>query len=337
MRLALLALFLLMGCGSDLDTFNVVRGGVALPVVVRGPKSADALLVFQHGGPGGIDLDGVLGFQRILQERFLFAVWAQRTTPYSTGAVRKSNSTLDDHYKDMGAVVGVLRARYPGKRIFAIGYSLGAAITLGHLGGKDPQPVDGMVLIDAPLSGELLEAEDFTLLDAFAETQIAAGHDKSKWESFRELVAKQPEAYQTLSARAYFEHYSLERTARCEDMAHALGEASEPGPVAYDHEIGPNSGLVVPGLFVGARALDWLGPALATFDLSDHAARIQLPTLLLWGGDDCIVAPNVAEQLLQLLSNDDKQLLFKEGTSHAMPMQAPDFVAGEIERFVDAH
>lgn len=49
---------------------------VALPVVVRGPTDADTLIVFQHGGPGGADLDAVAAFEHNLQQHFLYASWA---------------------------------------------------------------------------------------------------------------------------------------------------------------------------------------------------------------------------------------------------------------------
>jgi len=57
--------------------------------------------------------------------------------------------------------------------------------------------------------------------------------------------------------------------------------------------------------------------------------------LLLWGAQDCMVAPAVAEQLLQDLGSDAKALHLQEGAGHFMPYQQPEFIANEIEAFVD--
>lgn len=334
-KLLWISLACLLACGSELDTFHVVRGDVALPVVVRGPKDAETLIVFQHGGPGAAELDGVYAFERALQERFLYASWGQRTSAYSTGRVTKKNSSLAQHYADMKAVLQVLRARYPEKRLVAVGYSFGGVVTLGHLGSSDAEPVDGVVLIDAPFGGEVVEREDFALLDAFAAQQIEEGQDVKRWQEFRALAEKQPEAYATLSAHAYVEQYALKRFDACLDMEKVLHVDDQPGPVESAGEIDPSAGLVIPDKFVPYRALDWLAPALVHYDLSEQAGRIEVPTLLLWGEHDCQVARPAAEALLEALGSQEKTLQIAPDTGHHLPEQAPDFVASEIERFID--
>jgi pimeloyl-ACP methyl ester carboxylesterase len=325
----------LSACSSGLETFHVVRGGVALPVVVRGPKDADTLIVYQHGGPGQADLDGVLAFERNLQRRFLYASWGQRTSAYTTGEVTRENSSLSDHYADMKAVLRVLRARYPDKRVIALGYSFGGIVTLGHLGSADAEPVDGVVLIDAPVAGSLVETEDFHQLDVFAQAQIEANDHAASWRQFRELAATQAGAFAQLPARKYFERYTLKRIDFCAAMERALGVHDEPGPVSQSGEINISAPLQIPSGSESGRAIEWLAPELLRYDLSEQAGRIQVPTLLLWGEHDCEVAVSAGEYLLEALGADQKDMRVVPATGHFLPLQAPDRVTREIEQFID--
>lgn len=331
----LVLLLALFACGDSLDTFHVVRGDVALPVVVRGPKDADTLIVFQHGGPGQADLDGVAEFERNLQRRFLYASWAQRTSGYSTGPVTDKNSTLAQHYDDMKAVLQVLRKRYPGKRLIALGYSFGGIVTLGALGSADAEPVDGVVLMAAPFSGGLTESVAFAVLDAFAEEQIEQGKDVSTWQSFRELKESQPEAYANLSRKDYWDRYTTVQHARCSDMEKSLGIDQVPAPVERAGQINPSEVLVVPGKWNYERAIDWLYPELLDFDLTQAASRIRTPTLLLWGAQDCRVGESAGQSLLDALGASDKTLVVEPEHGHMLPYQEPEFVSGQIEKFID--
>jgi pimeloyl-ACP methyl ester carboxylesterase len=331
----LIALLGLTACGSDLETFHVLRGGVALPVVVRGPKDADTLIVFQHGGPGQADLDGVMAFERNLQRRFLYASWAQRTSGYSTGEVTRENSTLEDHYADMKAVLRVLRARYSSKRMIALGYSFGGIVTLGHLGSAEAEPVDGIVLIDTLFNGSLVEREDFRLLDAFAEQEIEADAHAARWRRFREQAARQEDAFAELSPHRYFERYTMERIDRCLAMERELGLRDDAKPVSQAGEIDVSAPLVIPGLVVPLRVIDWLAPELLHFDLTERAGSIRAPTLLLWGEHDCMVAPSVGEALFNALGTDAKELRMVEQAGHSLPLQRPEVVSRAIEEFIE--
>jgi pimeloyl-ACP methyl ester carboxylesterase len=230
----------------------------------------------------------------------------------------------------------VLRQRYPGKKVVAVGYSFGGILTLQHLGGETPEPVDGVVLIAAPSVDEVVELEDFAVLDAFAETQINAGNDVDAWSDFRTLAEGQAAAHAELPPRQYFDDYVKQRLSRCNAMEHELELSWIPEPAEQAGEIDPNAALVVPGKFVGARILDWLVPELVSFDLRAEAARIQLPALLLWGEDDCQVALSAGQQLLEDLGSAQKRLVSRAHAGHQLPYQEPDFVAHEIEQFVDA-
>jgi pimeloyl-ACP methyl ester carboxylesterase len=331
----LFVLLALIACGDDLDTFHVVRGNIAMPVVVRGPRDADTLIVYQHGGPGEADLDGVMAFERNLQRRFLYASWAQRTSAFASGPITRRNTSFDEHYRDMQAVLQVLRKRYPAKRLVALGYSFGGIVTLGHLGSEDAEPVDGIILIDAPVSGEVVQTEGFRLLDAFAETQIEAGNDVASWQSFRDLAESQPQAYAELSPRQYFAEYGQEQLDRCAAMERALGVDALPAAVEQSGAVNMSEPLVIPGLSVSSRVLDWRIPALVTFDLTEHARRIHTPTLLLWGEHDCKVAVPAGEYLLDALGTAEKELKIQPATGHFLPFQAPEFVSDEIEKFID--
>jgi len=192
-----------------------------------------------------------------------------------------------------------------------------------------------VVLMDSPVAGELVQRADFDLIDAFAEQQIDAGDDVSRWRAFHDLAQSQPDAYTRLSARDYFEQYAIQCVEACNDMEKALKVDGDPDPVTTSDEVDTAAEIVLPDLFVVNRVIDWLGPALSRFDLRERAGHIQLPTLLLWGAHDCKVAMPAAMALLDSLGSTQKALHVAPNTGHYMPMQAPDFAASEIEKFID--
>jgi pimeloyl-ACP methyl ester carboxylesterase len=277
----------------------------------------------------------VAEFERNLQRRFLYVSWAQRTSSYSTGPVTDKNSTLAQHYEDLKAVLQVLRKRYPGKRLIALGYSFGGIVTLGHLGSADAEPVDGVVLMAAPMGGELVESVAFAVLDAFAAQQIEQGSDVHTWQSFRALNESQPEAYATLPRKRYWDQYTLVQHARCSDMEKSLGIDEVPAPVERAGQINPSEVLVVPGKWTYERAVDWLYAELLDFDLSQSASRIRAPTLLLWGAQDCRVGLSAGQSLFDALGASDKQLAIEPEHGHFLLYQNPDFVSDQIEKFID--
>lgn len=54
---------------------------------------------------------------------------------------------------DAAALVGLVRARHPGKPVYLLGNSMGAAVALATLGSDDPPVVDGAILVSPAVWG----------------------------------------------------------------------------------------------------------------------------------------------------------------------------------------
>jgi pimeloyl-ACP methyl ester carboxylesterase len=74
--------------------------------------------------------------------------------------------------------------------------------------------------------------------------------------------------------------------------------------------------------------------AKATRDrnMQDELGRIGVPTLIIWGRDDSITPPFVAEQFRHGISN--AKLMYLDRCGHAPPIEQPEQFARVLERFL---
>jgi pimeloyl-ACP methyl ester carboxylesterase len=67
-------------------------------------------------------------------------------------------------------------------------------------------------------------------------------------------------------------------------------------------------------------------------DLTEPAAALDVPTLVLAGGRDRLITPALAERLSALIRRS--RLRLADGAGHMLPMEAPEWVNREIATFV---
>ncbi|TVQ75811.1 MAG: alpha/beta hydrolase [Phycisphaeraceae bacterium] len=82
-----------------------------------------------------------------------------------------------------------------------------------------------------------------------------------------------------------------------------------------------------------ARAFVRLGRSAKNDHLGALLPYIEAPTRLIWGRQDIVTPPEVAEQFLNLLPN--AELSWIENCGHAPQIECPDDVAREIASFLD--
>jgi len=78
--------------------------------------------------------------------------------------------------------------------------------------------------------------------------------------------------------------------------------------------------------------------ALLSFGYRDHLSRIEVPTLVVWGGNDMLVPSGDARKYVELIGDNARREMF-EDTGHLAMLERPsrfnrllaDFVAGERE------
>jgi len=68
------------------------------------------------------------------------------------------------------------------------------------------------------------------------------------------------------------------------------------------------------------------------FDISEHIAAINKPTLILCGTEDKMTPPKYAKSLHEAMPNSELTLI--EGAGHMLMLEKPHKVAEEVERFI---
>ncbi len=74
--------------------------------------------------------------------------------------------------------------------------------------------------------------------------------------------------------------------------------------------------------------------AARAMDLTEHAAALDVPTVVLAGSRDRLTTPALAEQLSALIRGS--RLRVADGAGHMLPLEAPEWVNREIATFVES-
>jgi len=125
------------------DTF-MMRDGAMLPATVYEAADPQAVLI------------GVHGFNDYSRAFALFGPWAAEhgLTLYTYDQRGFGRAPGFGYYppegvlaSDLREVVGLVRARHPDAKLYLLGVSMGAAVTVDAATGAEPLPVDGIVLV----------------------------------------------------------------------------------------------------------------------------------------------------------------------------------------------
>lgn len=117
---------------SIAELTEVPIGGHDLGLMIRGHDTANPVLLFLAGGPGGSELGAMRRHLPALEEHFTVVTWDQRGTGRSYGALDPTETmTLDATIADTLDVTDYLRGRFGQDRIYLVGQSWGS--TLGVL------------------------------------------------------------------------------------------------------------------------------------------------------------------------------------------------------------
>jgi pimeloyl-ACP methyl ester carboxylesterase len=70
------------------------------------------------------------------------------------------------------------------------------------------------------------------------------------------------------------------------------------------------------------------------YTLDEHLHRIKSPTLLVWGAEDQITPPDVAQMFHEKIPGSE--LVFVQQCGHAPPLESPQRFLEEVQRFLNA-
>ena len=324
-----------VACGppSGETLYHVSSAGMALPVVERGSTDAPAAIVHLHGGPGDSRLDTRLGGEERLAESFLYVTWAQRTTPFATGALRRRTATLAQHVRDLEAVVATVQARHPGLPIVLTGFSWGGAMAIEYLAESPAPGVVGAVLLGALVDARTAIDDSWTMLRAHGEQRVLENApNREYWADVIDLSFQYTAALSRLSPERYLSDFIRPRVRACAQMRDDLGlpdnvENERKGVYSRYHLLPPTE----------ATILEWMVDEILDIDLRPRLHAIRRPVLVLWGELDCNTPVQTADILFEGISTPpsrkSRQVL--SGIPHDVIDSAPDDYALAVSEFIN--
>ncbi|MEO5898645.1 MAG: alpha/beta fold hydrolase, partial [Ilumatobacteraceae bacterium] len=112
--------------GSIAELIRVDIGGHDLSMMIRGASTANPILLYLAGGPGGSELGAMRNHLSALENNFTVATWDQRGTGKSYTEIEPTATlTFDNAVADTIEVTNYLRDRFGQDKIYVLGQSYG--------------------------------------------------------------------------------------------------------------------------------------------------------------------------------------------------------------------
>ena len=137
-------------------------------LTIRGVDRAKPLLLWLHGGPGGVAMPLYIHHSAALEKQFVVVYWDQRGSGKSYSPhIAPASMTLDQFVSDTHALTSWLKKRFHQDKLFLVGHSWGGFLGL-HVINKYPADYAALVAVspitDGPRSEQL--SYEFALTQA---------------------------------------------------------------------------------------------------------------------------------------------------------------------------
>jgi pimeloyl-ACP methyl ester carboxylesterase len=193
-----------------------------------------------------------------------------------------------------------------GRPVHLVGNSFGGAVALS-VAARRPELVSTLTLVSPAMPDRRPDprrVSDLRLLLAMlpgigrrARAELAAMHPRTRAEQVIRLCFGDPSVVP--------EHR----------LAETVAEIAARGELEWAREAAERTGRAMVSSW-------WLGESLWT-----TAARVQAPTLVVWGAEDRLVTPRLARRTAAVLR---ARLLMLPGVGHVAQLEAPDAVAAAV-------
>lgn len=299
----------------------IETGGARLYFETRGDNMDAPLLLWLHGGPGGVERPLFRYFNSDLERRFLVVYYDQRGAGRSFDPEATTTSlTIAQHVADLDTLIEHLRSRYGRDHVLLVGHSWGAV--LGMLYAKAyPAKISGLVAVAPVVSFSEQQRREYSY-------DLSEATRRSDEDALRDLRRIGPPPYQTPSAIIQLQRVT-ERYHGVEFQARSQAAIVVEGMV---------KGLVTPWeLFRivqgNKRSLEAMHQELLAFDMRREVGMLRAPLFVFLGRHDRHVDANLAAEYFQRLRAPMKEIVWFEQSAHDIPFDEPELFD---ERIVEA-
>lgn len=313
------------------DHFFVENEGAKMPVYVKGNIQSGTFIFFLHGGPGGnASLPSFMPVSRELENDYAFVYWDQRGSGLSMGNPDASTFTVEQFVDDLDLVVETLKLKYPQSRIVFYGISWGGALGSAYLSTQNYQnKIDGFICMDS--GHNLVEGlpKSVEFVKEYAQQQIDQGIEVAYWTEARDWCATEPDMTQKENYFKYDEYLTETNAYR-----------KDPNQKVQGPEVGMagtmNSYLSLAIFFNGK----YLRPRfnILELNLSADMARIQTPSLVIWGRHDGVNTIDMGFDAFNSIGGpdfQDKEMVILENSAHEGYIEEQDLFIHSFRQFVN--
>ena len=314
------------------ELFFVRATDADMPVWVRGNTASGVFILFLHGGPGGNALTAPTSPAFLELERdYAVVYWDQRASGTSQGNPDESTFTVDQFVADTSLVVDTLYHLHSPRALFIFGHSWGGALGAAYLSRDDNQSkVTGFICADS--GHNLLEGlpKSVEWLADYSRRQISAGVRVSYWQSALDWFETKPDMTKPDNYFKYAEYL------RVPDRPDAYWHQPD-----YEGKYGPDAAFIFASPL--SLALFFNGQYLAKrfnileLNLSPDMARIQIPSLVLWGAHDGVNTLEMGQDAFSSLGTPEpsKRFFVFEESGHQPFVEESDLFVKEVRTFIE--
>jgi pimeloyl-ACP methyl ester carboxylesterase len=308
--------------GQSINALEQVElGGLKQWISIRGTDVNHPLLLFLHGGPGSANLSKLRNQCPELEEHFVVVNWDQRGAgktyaPWVTG----SDLTLEQLRQDTHQLVGYLRGRFGGRKIYLMGFSWGTVLGLWTV---NDYPEDFYAFISASQEVSYPEGEKLSL--AYVQ-QVA--RDTNNQAAMQELARIDP---------AYHTDDWYDQLMRQRKWLLAFGGVYHTAS-SYNHEVwmmlkAPEYSFIDFAMWPlsSSKSLQTLWPELMPLNFFESVRRVDVPVYFLVGRHDYNAPFELTAAYYEhLQATQGKQLIWFDDSAHDLFFDQPEAVVNTL-------
>ena len=320
---------------SDIkDIIYVRNAGADMPAYIHGNGASGIFIILLHGGPGGNGLQYRSGsWSDDLESRYAMVYLDQRGQGMAQGHFDDSDVTVEQMAEDVADLARIVKHKYGSEsKVFLMGHSWGGTLGSTVMVTEDYQFLfDGWIEIDGAHDLPQTYRGAIRQFQRIAPEQISLTNNVDFWQSSLDQVNDLDTSIVDFS---YINKRAFEAESKLQD-ANVINESDETDAIRSLSNMILKNNLFTTTLAGLQTANQLTDNGLQMYSVTNQLSNIEIPTLLLWGRFDLVVAPELGETAFERISSSDKELFIFEASGHSPMITQPDIFVEVVSRFID--